>query len=39
MQNPLPYIARYPDADILTSSDQVIPTVADEKLEVWQEGE
>ncbi|KAF7809527.1 arabinosyltransferase XEG113-like [Senna tora] len=36
-QNPLPYIARYPDADVLTSSDQVIPTVVDDSLEIWQE--
>ena len=38
-QNPLPYLARYPEADVLTSSDQVIPTVVDDSLEVWQEGE
>ncbi|KAJ1434121.1 Nucleotide-diphospho-sugar transferase [Sesbania bispinosa] len=37
MKNPLPYLARYPEADILTSSDQVIPTVVDDSLEVWQE--
>ncbi|KAJ4780116.1 Nucleotide-diphospho-sugar transferase family protein [Rhynchospora pubera] len=37
LKNPLPYIARYPDADILTSSDQVIPTITDDSLEVWQE--
>lgn len=38
-QNPLPYLARYPGADILTSSDQLIPTVVDDSLEIWQEGE
>ncbi|GAU39817.1 hypothetical protein TSUD_154740 [Trifolium subterraneum] len=37
LKNPLPYLARYPGADILTSSDQVIPTVVDDSLEVWQE--
>ncbi|KAH0974430.1 hypothetical protein GBA52_016329 [Prunus armeniaca] len=29
-QDPLPYIARYPEADVLTSSDQVVPTVTDD---------
>lgn len=38
-QNPLPYLARYPKADVLTSSDQVVPTVVDDRLEIWQEGE
>ncbi|XP_077234770.1 arabinosyltransferase XEG113-like [Tasmannia lanceolata] len=37
LKNPLPYFARFPGADILTSSDQVIPTVADDRLEVWQQ--
>jgi len=37
-QNPLPYLARHPEADILTSSDQVVPTVVDDSLEIWQEG-
>ncbi|XP_027345551.1 arabinosyltransferase XEG113-like [Abrus precatorius] len=37
LKNPLPYLARYPEADILTSSDQVIPTVVDDSLEIWQE--
>ncbi|KAM0059636.1 putative nucleotide-diphospho-sugar transferase [Helianthus debilis subsp. tardiflorus] len=36
-QNPLPYLARYPEADILTSTDQVTPTVTDERLDNWQE--
>ncbi|KAJ0427784.1 putative nucleotide-diphospho-sugar transferase [Helianthus annuus] len=35
--NPLPYLARYPEADILTSTDQVTPTVTDERLDNWQE--
>ncbi|XP_043715361.1 arabinosyltransferase XEG113-like [Telopea speciosissima] len=39
LKNPLPYLARYPEADILTSTDQVIPTVVDDRLENWQEGE
>lgn len=37
LKNPLPYLARYPEADVLTSSDQVIPTVVDDSLEIWQE--
>ncbi|XP_042405849.1 arabinosyltransferase XEG113-like isoform X1 [Zingiber officinale] len=37
LKNPLPYIARFPEADILTSSDQIVPTVTDDSLEVWQE--
>ncbi|XP_061369986.1 arabinosyltransferase XEG113-like [Gastrolobium bilobum] len=37
LKNPLPYLARYPGADVLTSSDQVIPTVVDDSLEIWQE--
>ncbi|XP_020976525.1 uncharacterized protein LOC110270941 [Arachis ipaensis] len=31
--NPLPYLARYPEADVLISSDQLIPTVVDDSLE------
>ena len=38
LKNPLPYLARYPDADLLTSSDQVIPTVTDDSLENWRQG-
>lgn len=38
-QNPLPYFARFPEADVLTSSDQVIPTVVDDRLDIWQQGE
>ncbi|KAF1873770.1 hypothetical protein Lal_00029475 [Lupinus albus] len=37
VKNPLPYLARYPKADVLTSSDQLIPTRVDDGLEVWQE--
>ncbi|XP_042501476.1 arabinosyltransferase XEG113-like isoform X2 [Macadamia integrifolia] len=37
LKNPLPYIARYPEADILTSTDQLIPTVIGDRLENWQE--
>ncbi|XP_042502286.1 arabinosyltransferase XEG113-like, partial [Macadamia integrifolia] len=37
LKNPLPFLARYPEADILTSTDQVIPTVVDDRLENWQE--
>lgn len=38
-QSPLPYLAHYPEADVLTSSDQVIPTVVDDSLEKWEEGD
>ncbi|KAH7519149.1 hypothetical protein FEM48_Zijuj08G0005100 [Ziziphus jujuba var. spinosa] len=37
LKNPLPYLARYPKADVLTSSDQVVPTVVDDRLDIWQE--
>ncbi|KAK4747966.1 hypothetical protein SAY87_014552 [Trapa incisa] len=37
LKNPLPYLARYPEADILTSSDQVTPTVIDDSLDIWQQ--
>lgn len=37
LKNPLPYLARFAEADLLTSSDQVIPTVTDDSLEVWQQ--
>ncbi|KAJ8509834.1 hypothetical protein OPV22_000268 [Ensete ventricosum] len=36
LKNPLPYFARFPEADILTSSDQLRPTTMDDSLEVWQ---
>ncbi|KAL5991447.1 hypothetical protein ACLOJK_012356 [Asimina triloba] len=38
LKNPLPYFARFPEADILTSTDQVIPTVTDDRLDTWQQG-
>ncbi|KAM0935261.1 putative nucleotide-diphospho-sugar transferase [Dioscorea sansibarensis] len=37
LKNPLPYLARFPEADVLTSSDQVIPTVTDDSLDLWQQ--
>ncbi|KAK9120310.1 hypothetical protein Syun_017927 [Stephania yunnanensis] len=37
LKNPLPYIARFPEADVLTSTDQLIPTVIDDSLDIWQE--
>uniref|UniRef100_A0A7C9E571 Nucleotide-diphospho-sugar transferase domain-containing protein n=1 Tax=Opuntia streptacantha TaxID=393608 RepID=A0A7C9E571_OPUST len=37
LKNPLPYFARFPEADVLTSTDQLIPTVVDDSLDVWQE--
>ncbi|KAK6934080.1 Nucleotide-diphospho-sugar transferase [Dillenia turbinata] len=36
LKNPLPYFARFRGADVLTSSDQVIPTVVDDGLDIWQ---
>ncbi|PNH05114.1 hypothetical protein TSOC_008654, partial [Tetrabaena socialis] len=33
VKNPIPYIHRYPEADILTSTDQLGPTVQDDSLE------
>ncbi|CAN4076416.1 unnamed protein product [Withania somnifera] len=36
LKNPLPYFARFPEADILTSTDQVVPTVTDDRLDMWQ---
>lgn len=35
LKNPLPYIARFPEADVLTSTDQVVPTVTDDRLDMW----
>ncbi|PNW73352.1 hypothetical protein CHLRE_14g629000v5 [Chlamydomonas reinhardtii] len=35
LRNPLPYFERYPEADILTSSDNMANTVNDESLEKW----
>ncbi|XP_057963795.1 arabinosyltransferase XEG113 [Malania oleifera] len=37
LKNPLPYFARFPGADVLTSSDQVVPTVVDDRLDIWQQ--
>lgn len=37
-QNPIPYIACFPQADVLTSTGQVSPTVTDDRLEDWQQG-
>lgn len=37
LKNPLPYLARYPEADVLTSTDQVTPTVSDDRLDIWKE--
>lgn len=34
-KNPLPYFAQYPEADILTSTDQLSPTVKDDSLELF----
>ncbi|KAL3498037.1 hypothetical protein ACH5RR_040769 [Cinchona calisaya] len=35
LKNPLPFLARYPEADVLTSTDQVVPTVVDDSLDIW----
>ncbi|KAH7835883.1 hypothetical protein Vadar_030814 [Vaccinium darrowii] len=37
LKNPLPYLARFAEADVLTSTDQVIPTVSDDRLDIWQQ--
>ncbi|PIN26282.1 hypothetical protein CDL12_00960 [Handroanthus impetiginosus] len=37
LKNPLPYLARFPEADVLTSTDQVSPTVVDDQLEDWRQ--
>ncbi|GLC76877.1 hypothetical protein PLESTF_001850700 [Pleodorina starrii] len=37
LRNPLPYFQRFPEADILTSSDSTFATVPDEQLERWPE--
>ncbi|CAI5476557.1 unnamed protein product [Closterium sp. Yama58-4] len=39
LRNPLPYMARYPQADVLTSSDHLVRSVDDESLEHWDRGE
>ncbi|CAA6675161.1 unnamed protein product [Spirodela intermedia] len=35
LKNPLPYLARFPEADILTSSDELVPSVTDDSLDDW----
>jgi len=35
LRNPVPYILQFPEADVLTSSDHLSPTVRDESLERW----
>eukprot|EP00884_Botryococcus_braunii_P011897 jgi/Botrbrau1/20708/Bobra.0058s0037.1 len=35
LRNPYPYIAQYPEADVLTSSDNLMETSTDGKLEYW----
>lgn len=35
MRDPLPYMARFPNADVLTSSDHLATTVRDDGLEKW----
>ncbi|KAG6548562.1 hypothetical protein Mapa_010050 [Marchantia paleacea] len=35
LKNPLPYLERYPSADVLTSSDEVVNTRDDDQLELW----
>ncbi|KAH9540425.1 hypothetical protein CY35_14G004100 [Sphagnum magellanicum] len=35
LQNPLPYFERFPSADVLTSSDEVVNSVDDDSLEIW----
>ncbi|KAI3787173.1 hypothetical protein L1987_41439 [Smallanthus sonchifolius] len=37
LKNPLPYLARYHEADVLTSTDQVTPTVTDDRLDNWKQ--
>ncbi|XP_052210846.1 arabinosyltransferase XEG113 isoform X2 [Diospyros lotus] len=37
LKNPLPYLSHFPEADVLTSTDQVVPTVADDRLDIWQQ--
>ncbi|CAK0784493.1 hypothetical protein CVIRNUC_007697 [Coccomyxa viridis] len=35
LKDPLPYMAKYPEADILTSSDHLRNTTGDDGLEIW----
>ncbi|KAL8201145.1 hypothetical protein R6Q57_012484 [Mikania cordata] len=37
LKNPLPYLARYSAADVLTSTDQVTPTATDDRFDNWQQ--
>ncbi|GAB4813810.1 hypothetical protein N2152v2_000856 [Parachlorella kessleri] len=37
VRNPIPYMAQYPEADLLTSSDHLSNTHSDEGLELWPE--
>ncbi|KAK4486282.1 hypothetical protein RD792_008952 [Penstemon davidsonii] len=37
LKNPLPYFARFPEADMLTSTDQTSVTVVDDKLDDWKQ--
>ncbi|TQE07624.1 hypothetical protein C1H46_006767 [Malus baccata] len=39
LKDPLPYLARHLEADVLTSSDQVVPTVTDDRLDIWQQAD
>ncbi|CAI7914893.1 unnamed protein product, partial [Closterium sp. NIES-53] len=39
LRNPLPFIARFPTADVLTSSDHLVRSVDDESLEKWQQAQ
>lgn len=35
VRNPIPFFQKYPDVDVLTSSDHLRETVKDERLEKW----
>ncbi|KAL6533679.1 hypothetical protein OROHE_013512 [Orobanche hederae] len=37
LKNPIPYLGRFPEADVLTSTDQVSPTVVDDRLDDWRQ--
>ena len=37
-QNPLPFLGRYPDADVLASSDLLVDTMPDDQLEEFDKG-
>ncbi|XP_078446080.1 arabinosyltransferase XEG113-like [Wolffia australiana] len=36
LKNPFSYLARFPEADILSSTDSLVPTVTDDSLEDWE---